>query len=101
MKQLVLLKMQMILNVHFLPGVTNTVAKPTIQYEWIDNGKTLICRQLTLMISWAYTIQKSQGKTLNIAIIYLGKSESFPGMTLVTLYCARNLSCLLLCPISL
>ena len=56
-------------------GFTNTVAIPTIQAEWVDNGKTLILRHSPLMLSWAYTIHKSQGKTLDLAIIYLGKIE--------------------------
>ena len=66
--------MQLILNIPFLSGFTNTVAIPTIQTEWIDNGKTLIPRQFPFLISCAYTIHKSQGKTLDLAIIYLGES---------------------------
>ena len=61
--------MQLVLNVPFLPGVPNTVAIPIIKSEWIDKGKTLIHRQSPLILSWAYTIHKYQGKTLDIAII--------------------------------
>ena len=36
---------------NFIPGLPNTVAMPTIKSEWLDNGKALIHRQFTLMIS--------------------------------------------------
>ena len=85
----------------FIPGLPNTVAIPTIKYKWLTNGKTLILRKFLLMIYWAYTIQKSQGNTLDIAIIYLGKSEKCSGMTLVALSRVNKLSHLLLRPVSL
>ena len=70
MKQLVFIKMPLMLNVPFVTGVPNTVAIPTIQSECFYNKKALICRQFPLIISWDYAIQKSQGKTIDIAIIY-------------------------------
>lgn len=85
----------------FLPVIPNTVAIPTIQAEWLDNGKTLMRRQFPLMLSWAYTIHKSQGKTLDLAIIDLGKSEKCSGMTLVALSRVHKLSHLMIHPISL
>ena len=85
----------------FLTGVPNHVAIPIIQYEWLDNGKTLILRKFPLMISWAYIIQKSQGKTLDLEIVDLGESEKCSGMTLVALYRVHKLSHFLLRPISL
>ena len=84
--------MQLMRNVPFLPGVPNTVAIPTIQSEWLDNGKTLIRRQLPLTLSWSYTIHKSQVNTLYLVIIYLGKSEKCSGMTLVSISCVQKLS---------
>ena len=56
--------------------------------------------QLPLIISWAYTIHKSQRKTLDLEIIDLGKSEKCSDMTLVALSCVRKLSHFLLRPIS-
>ena len=101
MEQLVRLKMHLMLNVPFLPGIPNTVAIPTIQDERLDNGNNLIRRQFPLMISWAYTIHKYQGKTLDIAIIYLGETEKCSGMTSVALSRVRKLSHSLLRPISI
>ena len=59
----------------FLIVSPNTVAIPTVQVEWIDNDKTLIRRKHPLILSWIYKNNKYQGKTLDQAIIYLGKSE--------------------------
>ena len=73
---------------------------PTIQAEWLDNWNTLIRRQPPLMFSWAYTMQKYQGKTLYLAIIYLGKSKKCSGITLVAQSPVRKISHLLLFPIS-
>ena len=47
-----------------------------IQSEYIDNEKTLIQIQLLLIIFWSYTTHESQGKTLDIAIIYVGGVKS-------------------------
>ena len=96
MKQLEIMKMQLMLNVPFLPGVPNTAATPTIQSEWLDNRKTLIIRQSPLIIFWEYTIHKSQGKTLYLAIIDFSKIEKWYGMTLVALYRERKLIHLIL-----
>ena len=68
----------------------------TIQSEWIDNRKTLILIQPPLVISWAYKMNKSQGKTLDLAIIDVGKSGKCSGITLVTLYLGHKLSTFLL-----
>ena len=94
-------EMQLMLNVPFLPGIPNTVAIPTIQDERLDNGNNLIRRQFPLMISWAYTIHKYQGKTLDLAIIYLGEIDKCFGMTSVVISCVRKLSHSLLRPISI
>ena len=92
MKKIVLLKMKLMLNIPFLPVFTNTAAIPTIKSEWLDNGKTLIFRQYPLLLSWAHIINRSQGKTLDLVIIYLGKSEKCSGMTFFALSCVRKLS---------
>ena len=83
----------------FLPGLPKTVSIPTTQAEWSDTaGKVLTRRQFPLMLSWAFTIHKSQGKTLDRAVIDLGNSERCSGMTLVALSRVRRLSDLLLKP---
>ena len=77
------------------------MAIPTIQAEWLENGKALIHRQLSLTISWEYKIHKSQGKTLDLAITDLGKSEKCSGMTMVALSRVRKLIHLLIFPLLL
>lgn len=58
-------------------------------------------QQLPLRLAWAMTIHKSQGLTLNKAWIDLGKSENFTGMTYVALSRVRNLSDLVVEPMTL
>ena len=53
------------------------------------------------MISWAFTIHKAQGKTLDIAVTNFGKSKKCSGMTLVGLSRVRVLNDLLLKPLSM
>ena len=93
--------MQLMLNVTCISGVTNTVPIPTIQYERIDNTNTLMRRQFLLLLYWVYTFRKSQGNTLDLAILYLEESETCSGTTLVALSCVRKLSHLIICPILL
>ena len=93
------MKMQMMLNAPFLPGFTNTVAIPAIQVEYLDSSKTFIRIHFSFMISWAYKIHKSDGKTLDIAIINLVKIEKCFGITLVALSHVRKLIHLLPCRI--
>ena len=87
----------------FLPGQPKTVSIPTIQAEW-NNGTTGTAsgvytrKQFPLMLSWAFTIHKSQGKTLDHAVVDLGSSEKCNGMTLVALSRVRHLNNLLLKP---
>ena len=52
----------------------------TKQVEWKHNGKILIRKQFTLMLTWDITIHKSQGSTLELALIDLGTSEKCCGM---------------------
>ena len=52
------------------------------------------------MLSWAYTIHKSQDKTLDKVIIDLGTTEKCSGMTLVGLSRVRKLRHLSLRPFS-
>ena len=82
----------------FLDDVPRCVAIPLVQAEWQASGKTFTRKQFPLALSWAFTIHKSQGKTLDNAVINLGKSEKCSGLTLVALSRVRQLSGLLLKP---
>ena len=55
------------------------------QVECKKKGKTLIRTQFPLMLSWAITIHKPQGRTLELAVIDLGTIEKCCGMSLVAL----------------
>ena len=57
-------------------------------------------QQLPLRLAWAMTIHKCQGLTLEKAWIDLGKSENVTGMTHVALSRVRNLSDLVLEPLT-
>ena len=57
-------------------------------------------QQLPLTLAWALTIYKSQGMTLEKAWIDLGKKETTLGMTYVALSRARNLSSLIIEPMT-
>ena len=59
--------------------------------EWKHNGKTLIWTHFPLVLSWAITIHKSQGRTLELAVIDLGISEKLCGMSLVALSRVKKL----------
>jgi len=58
-------------------------------------------QQLPLRLAWAMTIHKSQGLTLKKAWVDLGKSENIKGMTYVALSRVRNLSDLVVEPMTL
>ena len=88
----------------FLADVPRSVAIPLKTAEWYNPSKvekTFIRKQFPLVLSWAFTIHKSQGKTLDQVVIDLGKSEKCSGMTLVALSRVRRLNDLLLKPFSL
>jgi len=86
----------------FLFHKPKTVAIPPINAEWTNaNGDIMIQKQFPLMLSWAFTIHKSQGKTLDRAVIDLGKAKKCTGMTLVALSRVRKLEQMLLKPFGL
>ena len=80
----------------FLDGYPRSVAIPMKQVEWKHNGKTLIWTHFPLVLSWAITIHKSQGRTLELAVIDLGTSEKCCGMSLVALSRVKKLNNILL-----
>ena len=80
----------------FLPNIPRTISIPVISVEWRNyNGKNcdgvLILKQVLLMLTWYFMIHKYQGKTLYCAVINLGKSEKYSGMTLVALSFVRKI----------
>jgi len=86
--------------VPFLDAFPRSVAIPFAEHEWRHNSDVYNRKQFPLMLSWAYTIHKSQGKTLDKVVIDLGTTEKCSGMTLVGLSRVRKLRHLLLRPFS-
>ena len=89
----------------FLLDIPITVAISVLSVEWRNsNGQNLdgvfILKQVSLMLSYYFTIHKSQGKTLDRPVVNLGESEKCNGTTLVALSCVRKISHLLLKPFS-
>ncbi len=78
------------------------MAIPFAEHEWRHNSDVYNRKQYPLMLSSAYTIHKSQSKTLDkvVHVIDLGTTEKCSGMTLVGLSCVRKLRHLLLRPFS-
>ncbi|CAN0005066.1 unnamed protein product, partial [Ascophyllum nodosum] len=57
--------------------------------------------QVPLALCWAITMHKSQGQTMDKAVVDLGKSESTAGLTFVCLSRAKRLADLLIEPMPL
>lgn len=57
-------------------------------------------QQLPLTLAWALTIHKSQGMTLNKAWDDIGKKESTLGITYVAISRVRNISSLVIEPMT-
>ena len=57
-------------------------------------------QQIPLRLAWAITIHKSQGLTLEKALIDIGKKETTLGLSYVALSRVRNLSSLVIEPIT-
>lgn len=57
-------------------------------------------QQLPLTLSWAATIHKSQGMTLNKAWVDIGKKESTLGFTYIATSRVRNISSLAIEPVT-
>lgn len=60
------------------------------EWDLVENGKTVSIKQFPLKLAWAITIHKSQGMTLDAAIIDLGRAFA-PGMGYVALSRVRAL----------
>ena len=66
---------------------------------WQDGG-TQVRTQLPLRLCWAITMHKSQGQTLDKAVIDLGPKEACTGLTFVCLSRAKRLLDLMVEPMS-
>ena len=87
----------------FLPDTPRTVTIPFLSVECINsNGKNrdvvFIHKQDPIILAWAFTVHKSQVKTLYCAVVNLVKSKKCSGVTLVALSCVIKIIHLLLKP---
>ena len=62
-----------------------------VDTTWQDGG-TQVRTQLPLRFCWAITMHKSQGQTLDKAVIDLGPKEDCTGFTFVCLSSAKRLN---------
>ena len=86
----------------FQEDYPGSVSIPTINDEWEKpsiNG-LFIRTQFPLNLSWVFTIQKSQGKTLEYLVIDLGAGEKCSGLMLVALLRVRVFKHFLLKPLT-
>ena len=75
----------------FLNNRPKCVPIPPLLAEWTSGGKHLSRQQLPLQLRFAITIHKSQGQTLNKAVIDIGKAELAAGCTFVATSRLRRL----------
>ena len=84
----------------FLSSRPNCVPVPPLTFEWESNSQQLSRQQLPLQLRYAITIHKSQGQTLDKAVIDIGKAELAAGCTFVALSRLRSLKHGLIQPMS-
>ena len=75
-----------------------TVPITPLRRSWSSSGSSCSRLQLPLKLSWAVTIHKSQGLTLDKAVIDVGKKEFCAGLTFVAISRVRCLTDLLFSP---
>ena len=81
------------------PSLQNGVVPITpVRRCWSTSGVQCSRIQLPLKLAWAVTIHKSQGLTLDKAVIDVGKKEFSPGLTFVACSRVRQLENLLFSP---
>ena len=72
----------------------------SLPYTTWQDGGTKVRTQLPLRLCWAITMHKSQGQTLEKAVIDLGMKEACTGLTFVCLSRAKRLADLKVEPMS-
>ena len=70
-----------------------------VDTSWQDGG-TQVRTQLPLRLCWAITMHKSQGQTLDKAVVDLGPKEACTGLTFVCLSRAKRFVDLIVEPMS-
>ena len=83
------------------PRYPECVPIAVVEASWSatgDDNKQESRNQLPLALCWAITMHKSQGQTVDKAVIDLGKSKAPAGLTFVCLSCAKRLLDLLVEP---
>ena len=63
--------------------------------KWEHGDKVLARTQFPLRLAWAITVHKSQGLTLDKAVIELGEVDFTPGLSFVAMSRVKKLSGLL------
>ena len=84
----------------FIQSKPKCIPVPPIVFEWHNSLKTLSQQQIPLLLSYAMTIHKSQGQTMRKAVVDIGNIEMAAGCTFVTLSRLKNLSGLIIIPMS-
>jgi ATP-dependent DNA helicase PIF1 len=85
----------------FLPDAPNSFPVTPIQRTWSVGVNMCSRTGLPLTLAWAVTIHKSQGLTMNKAVIDLGAHEMSAGLSFVALSRVRHLTDLLLTPFAM
>ena len=84
----------------FDPRFPNCVSIVPVVSEMIQGSATLEMIQIPLKLSWAISIHKSQGLTLDKAIVDIGKTEKVCGLAYVALSRLKKLENVLIKPFS-
>ena len=86
---------------HHYSGPTlsdGTVPIAPLRRSWSSSGISCSRLQLPLKLSWAVTIHKAQGLTLDKVVVDIGKKEFCAGLTFVAISRVRCMTDLLLSP---
>lgn len=82
----------------FCDDQSTWVPVPAFNATWIHQNMHLSRMQIPLSLAFCITIHKSQGMTMDRAIVDIGRSEWTGGLSFVALYRLRTLNGLLLDP---